>query len=216
MRRLCAFFLALVLVLAVGAPSLAATVQQQNALREAELYLQVSSFSFRGLVEQLEYEGFSTDDAIYAAYSCGADWNEQAYLSAQAYLSIIPFSYSELVEQLEYEGFTAKQAEYGASIAFYGTAPAAYEETTMQSGGAKNGNGGLQSWSTNYLKERYPGVRQIGDGWRENFANIIREGNLPVTVDELYVILAEIETEEAVFRCLDRWIELRNNNAANE
>ena len=37
-----------------------------------------SAFSRKGLIEQLEYEGFSNDDATYAVDHCGADWNEQA------------------------------------------------------------------------------------------------------------------------------------------
>lgn len=35
-------------------------------------------FSYTGLIEQLEYEQYSHDDAVYAADNCGADWNEQA------------------------------------------------------------------------------------------------------------------------------------------
>ncbi len=94
------------------------TSGQKNALKEAESYLRYSAFSHKGLVEQLEYEGYSHADSVYAADHCGADWNEQAYLSAKSYLEYSAFSYSELVEQLEYEGFTAAQAEYGANKAY--------------------------------------------------------------------------------------------------
>lgn len=71
-------------------------------------------FSFKGLVEQLEYEGYSHSDAAYGANRCGADWKEQAAKSAETYLAVMPFSRKELIEQLEYEGYTHEQAVYGA------------------------------------------------------------------------------------------------------
>ena len=75
--------------------------------------MRYSSFSYDGLVEQLEYEGFSHEDAVYAVDNCGADWKEQAVEMAESYLSISTFSRSELIRQLIYEGFTREQAEYG-------------------------------------------------------------------------------------------------------
>ena len=90
------------------------TLAQQNALRSAENYLSVMAFSYSGLVDQLEYEGYTTEDAAFAADNCGADWNEQALKSANNYLSFSAFSYSGLIDQLEYEGFTTDQATYGA------------------------------------------------------------------------------------------------------
>lgn len=91
------------------------TIGQINALRSAKQYLEVSPFSYYGLVEQLEYEGYSNEDAVYAANNCGADWNEQAAKSAEIYLDIMVFSKNELIEQLQYEGFTYDQAVYGAT-----------------------------------------------------------------------------------------------------
>lgn len=92
---------------------------QKNALRSAASYLSAMAFSHDGLIKQLEYEGYSTEDATYAADHCGADWNEQAAKSAKSYLSAMSFSRSGLIQQLEYEGFTASQAEYGASANGY-------------------------------------------------------------------------------------------------
>ena len=89
------------------------TTGEINALASALLYLQVSSFSYSGLIDQLEYEGYTEQEAKYGADYCGADWNEQAAKSAKSYLDILPFSRSELIEQLEYEGFTHDQAVYG-------------------------------------------------------------------------------------------------------
>ena len=91
------------------------TTEQSSALEMADRYLEYTSFSHDGLVDQLEYEGFSTEDATYAADNCGADWNEQAAKKAQSYRDMQAFSHKGLVDQLKYEGFTAEQAEYGAS-----------------------------------------------------------------------------------------------------
>jgi hypothetical protein len=95
------------------------TMGQRNALRAAANYLSAMAFSHDGLIKQLEYEGYSTEDATYAADHCGANWNEQAAKSAKNYLSAMSFSRSGLIQQLEYEGFTASQAEYGASANGY-------------------------------------------------------------------------------------------------
>lgn len=90
------------------------TIGQKNACQQAESYLSIMPFSYNGLIEQLEYEGFSNQEATYAADNCGADWNEQAAKQAKSYLEIMSFSRKSLIEQLEYEGFTAEQAGYGA------------------------------------------------------------------------------------------------------
>ncbi len=90
------------------------TVSQQNALRSAERYLNFTGFSYLGLIDQLEYEQYSHEDAVFAAEHCGADWNEQALRSAQSYLDFTAFSYSGLIEQLEYEKYTTEEATYAA------------------------------------------------------------------------------------------------------
>ena len=95
------------------------TMGQQNALKKASDYLSFSSFSHNGLIEQLEFEGFSTEDATYAVDNCGADWNEQAANKAQQYLDFSSFSRDGLIEQLEFEGFTKEQSEYGVSAVGY-------------------------------------------------------------------------------------------------
>ncbi len=90
------------------------TTGQYNALKTANRYLDVLPFSYTGLIEQLEYEGYSHEEAVYGADNCGADWYEQALLQAESYLDTMPFSYTGLIEQLEYEGFTHAEAVYGA------------------------------------------------------------------------------------------------------
>lgn len=91
-----------------------ATTGEQNALESANSYLRLMAFSHDGLIDQLEYEGYTTAEATYAANNCGADWNEQALKSAKSYLSHMAFSYTGLIDQLEYEKFTTSQATYAA------------------------------------------------------------------------------------------------------
>lgn len=87
---------------------------KEGALAKAESYLNSQAFSYDGLIEQLEYSGFSSSEAKYAAENCGANWKEQALKKAKAYLNSSEFSHSGLIEQLEYSGFTSEEAKYGA------------------------------------------------------------------------------------------------------
>jgi hypothetical protein len=97
------------------------TSGQENALGSAEDYLSMSGFSRSGLIEQLEFEGYSTKDASFAVDRLNVDWNEQAARSAKDYLSMSGFSRSGLIEQLVFEGYTRQQAEYGADKALGGS-----------------------------------------------------------------------------------------------
>lgn len=96
-------------------PAPAASLSQSNALNQANRYLSLMHFSRSGLISQLEYEGYPTEDATYAADSCGADWYAQALGKGQDYLSMSAFSYSGLIEQLQYEGFSYDEAAYAAN-----------------------------------------------------------------------------------------------------
>ena len=91
------------------------TMGERNALAKAKSYLDFTAFSYTGLIDQLEYEGFSTEEATYGADNCGADWNEQAAKKAKSYLEFTSFSRSGLIDQLLYDGFTQEQAEYGVT-----------------------------------------------------------------------------------------------------
>ena len=71
-------------------------------------------FSHDGLIGQLEYDAFTTEQATYAADNCGADWNEQAVRKATEYLAEATLSKDEMIAQLTDDGFTAEQAAYGA------------------------------------------------------------------------------------------------------
>ncbi|MGO4471640.1 Ltp family lipoprotein [Arthrobacter sp. M-10] len=100
---------------AAAAKAAAGTVSQQNALRKAAQYLNYSAFSRTGLIKQLEYEKYSTEDATWAVDRVAVDWNVQAAQKAKDYLKHSSFSRSGLVDQLLYEGYTPEQAEYGVS-----------------------------------------------------------------------------------------------------
>ena len=84
----------------------------KNAVKKAKSYLNFTAFSYTGLIKQLEYEGFTHDEAVYGADNSGADWNEQAYQKALSYLDFMAFSREGLIDQLEYEGFTEEEIEY--------------------------------------------------------------------------------------------------------
>ena len=87
--------------------------ESSQAVRMAKDYLSLMSFSRQGLVKQLEYEGFTNEQAIYGVDNAGADWNVQAVKSAKEYLELMSFSRQGLIDQLKYEGFTSEQATYG-------------------------------------------------------------------------------------------------------
>jgi SOS response regulatory protein OraA/RecX len=92
---------------------------ERNAAKKALDYLRFTAFSREGLIEQLEFEGFTHEEAVYGVDQSGADWNEQAALKAQSYLDYSSFSREGLIEQLEFEGFTRQQAEFGVRAVGY-------------------------------------------------------------------------------------------------
>lgn len=93
------------------------TPGQKNAVRAAEQYLDYSSFSREGLIDQLEFEEYSVADATFAVDFVAPDWNEQAAKSAETYLDYTAFSRQSLIDQLVFEGFTVEQAQYGVDSA---------------------------------------------------------------------------------------------------
>jgi hypothetical protein len=95
-----------------AAPTL--SVAQQNAKGTAEDYLDYSGFSKKGLIEQLEFEGYKAKDITAALATMKVDWNAEAAESAKAYVDYSHFSRSGLIEQLKFEGYSSKQAAHGA------------------------------------------------------------------------------------------------------
>jgi len=96
-----------------------ATIGEKNAAKKALDYLRVMSFSRDGLIKQLEFEGFTHQEAVYGVDQSGADWYKQAALKAKEYLKIMSFSRDGLIKQLEFEGFTHEQAIYGIQAVGY-------------------------------------------------------------------------------------------------
>ncbi len=90
------------------------TIEQQQAIKQAESYMTFTAFSRQGLIDQLEFEGFSIADATVAVDHMEIDWADQAVKKAKSYLKYTAFSYSGLVEMLEYEGFSSGDATYAA------------------------------------------------------------------------------------------------------
>ena len=119
-NRMIRIFLVTVLLLLCGmidggAPfTIEHAAAKDDALSRAQSYIKSQSFSRDGLVDQLEYEGFTKEEAEYGADNCGADWNEMAIKKAKSYIKTSGFSRDGLIHQLEYEGFTKEEAEYGA------------------------------------------------------------------------------------------------------
>ena len=95
------------------APASNLTVAQANAVEKALTYLDVLAFSKKGLIKQLEFEGFSTVDSSFAVDHIVVDWFEQAAIKAAEYLDVTSFSRKGLIEQLLFEGFTQDEAVYG-------------------------------------------------------------------------------------------------------
>jgi hypothetical protein len=101
------------------APKPVYTLAQQNAISKAQDYLAYSGFSRAGLIGQLEYEGYSTEDATFGADNSGADWNAEAAEKAADYLEYSSFSRDGLYGQLEYEEFTPEQIAFGLAAVGY-------------------------------------------------------------------------------------------------
>lgn len=89
------------------------TTSQSNAVSKALDYIDYSAFSKKGLIDQLEFEGFSTADSQFAVDYIDVDWFEQAALKAVDYLDYSSFSRKGLIDQLLFEGFTREEAVYG-------------------------------------------------------------------------------------------------------
>ncbi len=96
-------------------PEVKESIWDSQAKLKAESYLRYTAFSRSGLIEQLEYEGFSKTDSTQAVDSLNVNWNDQAILKAKSYLKNMAFSKSGLIDQLEFEGFTSSQAAYAVA-----------------------------------------------------------------------------------------------------
>ena len=53
------------------------------------------------MIEQLEFEDFTSEQAIYGVDNCGADWYEQAVKKAKDYLDYTSFSYDVVIKKID-------------------------------------------------------------------------------------------------------------------
>ena len=95
------------------------TLPQQNAIGKAESYLEYQAFSRSGLIAQLEFEGYSTEDATFGTDHIAADWSAQAGAKAKSYLEYQSFSRDGLYDQLIFEGFSDAEANAGLAAVGY-------------------------------------------------------------------------------------------------
>ncbi len=99
-----------------------ASLEEKNAVKQAESYLNHLAFSREGLIDQLTSEYGSNYSASAAEYAIKylednklVDWKEQAIQQARSYLEHSPFSRAGLIEQLSSKygsQFTREEAEY--------------------------------------------------------------------------------------------------------
>jgi hypothetical protein len=108
-----------------AAPEPVLSLEQQNALREAQSYLDYSDFSRQGLIDQMSSEygaGYPLDVATWAVDAIGADWYAEAVESAQSYLDYSSFSRQALFDQLTSAygaQFTADEANHALAAVGY-------------------------------------------------------------------------------------------------
>ena len=88
---------------------------ENMATSSAKEYLETQGFSKQGLIEQLEFDGYTRKESLFGVNNCGADWNFQAIRCAKSYLETQGFSKQGLIEQLEFDGYTKEEAFYGVN-----------------------------------------------------------------------------------------------------
>ena len=97
-----------------GMPALSRETRD-SLLFDAQTYVDNENLSRESLIEELEFDGYSTTDAQWAADNVNVDWHLEASGVAAEALVYSAFSEEGLIEFLEYDGFTRKQAEFAVS-----------------------------------------------------------------------------------------------------
>ena len=86
-------------------------------------------FSRKGLIDQLKYEGYTEQQAVYGVNQTGlfeeavsveeapgeTAGQENARRAAESYLDTMAFSRKGLIDQLKYEGYSTKDATYAVA-----------------------------------------------------------------------------------------------------
>lgn len=101
--------------LAEGSTQQGETNAQSNAFMSAKLHIAEMPYSRGGMIKLLMNEGFTREDAEYAADKLNTDWQQEAVRMARQYVDTMPFSREDLLDQLQYEGFSLAQAEAAAT-----------------------------------------------------------------------------------------------------
>ncbi len=96
---------------AEGAGQQGETPSQANAFMAAKLRMAEMPYSRDGLIAALQSDGYSPEDAAYAADKLNVNWTEKATEMAQQYLDTMEFTREDLIDQLQYEGFSREEAE---------------------------------------------------------------------------------------------------------
>lgn len=87
----------------------------ERAAARAAYALEWSDYSYIGMKKYLEDVGFSTDEALYGADNCGADWNEQVVEKLEYYIDFFDeMTREEMLQALADDGFTDEQIAYAA------------------------------------------------------------------------------------------------------
>lgn len=94
------------------------TLSQKNAFIKADFLVNDLHYSYDYLVYALvTEEGFSIEDAKFAADNCGADWDQQAVLWIESFGS--GYSRAGLIEVMRWNRFTDEQIEKALSEVGY-------------------------------------------------------------------------------------------------
>ena len=116
MKRILSIILCLFLLIPAAAP--AESADAEKAVSRAQIYLDMYPFSRQEIIDQLVFDGFSAEDAEYAADNCDADWTALAVRAATQMLSYFPETTREdLLNILLTSGYTQEQAEAGVTAA---------------------------------------------------------------------------------------------------
>ncbi|MFM1602307.1 Ltp family lipoprotein, partial [Helcococcus ovis] len=87
------------------------TVINSNALESAKKYLEYTSFSKQGLIDQLIFEKYTEFEAKNAVENLDVNWKTQAFKSAKKYLDYMSFSKKSLIGQLIFDKYTESEAK---------------------------------------------------------------------------------------------------------
>ncbi|AKE40856.1 Host cell surface-exposed lipoprotein [Corynebacterium kutscheri] len=90
---------------------------QKKALENTQRYLNGPvGFSYEGLRDQLQYEGFPEEDIRYALDEADIDWEDQAVKQARAYKDAdAALSNDDIYDKLISEKFTPEDARFGVA-----------------------------------------------------------------------------------------------------